>query len=213
MKDILNSIQEQVEKVKAKRKFTKEELYEIWDGLGFTFCVNDDVLKLNLVKSLQDAYFYCQKTSCSQGFLELLFSLIHTILTNGNYKKDYVKADDIYWMMNQTNTDEALLEFLNKIRKGEYIPSDDETYSHLGSYYYWSVLKIYTNICGVGNKNVYEAISALFLEDYTISEEGKKILELINVDILAELTIIIAEYYVYISKCDVKCGKKRTTGE
>ena len=196
-------VREQEERIRNKRALSKDELLELWYGLGFTMGLEKNkALQWKVTKSLQNVYEFCSRTFTegnsderSKEYETLVLPLTRRILTRPEYDGHILEGHEIFEFVN-AHTTADLIQILNEIRRGMYKPKYHE---RLESIDFEIVLKIMFELYGAQDKSLYDAIACIPNFE-TLSDREKHILkDIINLDYEAELTALIAEYFVYFN--------------
>jgi hypothetical protein len=200
---ITDIIKEQEVKIRQEMELPESAIEEIFENLGFLQGLVDLDVKRKIAKSMYAAYkFITSLEREGNSFDVIVLPLTRRIMSAPEYDGHILKGDELYLFMNEKKISD-IRNFLDSMRHhpypmcSTYKRVDDKEY--LSDVYFHTVFDVIVELCGLGDKTLYEAINGYCENRDELTEREKHLLtDVMKIDFEAELTALIAEYFVFL---------------
>lgn len=194
---MISILKEQEERIRKEMDLPESAMEEMFDNLGFLRGLHDYELRRKIAFCMYETYKFVSELDQPCGSFEVIvLPLTRRILTSEEYDGHLLKRDELYLFMKEKKISD-LKNFLNAMRTHPF--SGLESHKHLSNPYAHALFEISTYLYGVDDKTLFDAINEYREHIDSLTDREKHILNnIVRLDFEAELTGLIAEYFVFL---------------
>jgi len=194
---MISLLKEQEERIRKEMELPDSAMEKMFDNLGFLHGLYDYELRRKLSFCMYEAYKFISELEQTCGLFEVIvLPLTRRILTSKEYDGHLLKRDELYLFMKEKKISD-LKAFLNTMRTHPY--SSLENHEHLSNVHAHALFEISTYLYGIDDKTLFDAINEYSEHIDSLTDREKHILNnIIRMDFEAEMTGLIAEYFVFL---------------
>lgn len=194
---MISILKEQEERVRKEMELPDSAIEKIFDNLGFLRGLHDYELRRKVSFCMYEAYKFISELDQTSGLFEVIaLPLTRRILTSKEYDGHLLKRDELYLFMKEKKISD-LRDFLGAMRTHPYARLENR--EHLSNVQAHALFEISTYLYGVDDKTLFDAINEYSDGVDSLTDREKHILNnIIRMDFEAEMTGLIADYFVFL---------------